>query len=173
MGSNNQNGRPGIIPFGYGGYGGGAPPYVFQTAGGGGFMQNNTGGGGADGGSGSWSGIGNWIKGNPGDVIKYGTEALGLGLGAYDAYKNRQQTQQQLDIANKQQQQEYGIQQQQLAQQEQQYQLNALNAQRAFESDTAERMRRRAAIQQILQMNKTDATGGNARATPDGTTGDT
>lgn len=165
-GVNQGNGNPFMAgpsgdPFGWQGYGSGAPPYVFQTAGGNGFMDR-TAGGGPDGGSGVWSGIGKTLR-NP-DFWKYGTEIGGTLLGAYEASKNRQQTQQQLDLANQQQQQEYGLQQQQIDIQKQNAQLAALNAQRAFESDTAERMRRRAAIQQILQMNKTDATGGNARA---------
>ncbi len=141
-------------------YGGGAPPYVFQTT-----SNGVAPSGGPDTSNVPTGGIGGWLS-NPGNqnIIKYGTEALGLGLNAYEAGQNRNQTQAQLDLANKQAQQEMALQQQQ-------YQLNALNAQRQFEGDTAERMRRRAAIQQIIGMNKTDATGGNARATAGDTTG--
>ncbi len=111
----------------------------------------------SSGNGGHWySGITNWLSGNGGDNAKYALAAIGTGVNAYEDYKNRQATGQQNAVDNAARQQEIDI-------NRQQEQLNALTAQRNYEADIADRMKHQAAIRQIIQMNQTDANGGNAR----------
>lgn len=121
------------------GYGSGAPPYVMDyTTGGGGYYRPAS--------NDVWGkvgeigkSIGSWITKHPDTVATI----AGTAASVYGAGKDRALAEKQMNTENQQWQQDYALRQRDQA-------MREMEAQRQLQADVAERMRRRAAIGQVL-----------------------
>lgn len=140
------------------GYGSGAPPYVsaLVSGGPGGDRPDNPGAFGnwgktgqmPDGSSGGGSGFGGVVKSVGGWITKHPDAAAtiaGAATSLYGAHADRAAATKQNETENAQWQQDYALRQRDQA-------MREMEAQQKLQSDVAERMRRRAALGQILGM---------------------